>query len=215
MPLAPNQRKRNPPSSPSFCAGRKLGDVEKALGGKALYDDPQGPRRLLRDKVAQTHAPIEISVGHLKRLRRRWQRNRPKGRPRHDPWRRPAASGAAVVRMGPHLSSVGGPLLAHGLDHQGTVAPVVAHLAQAVEAHQHAYPDDDVALLPHRAQTLLRHCQARCFAPLLGIEHLPAFDTHAPPRATLLGQRYQSATLQQCLGQRERVGADAALLPAL
>ena len=214
MPLAPNQRKLNPPSSPSFCAGRKLGDVEKALVWKALYDDPQCPSRLLRDKVAQTHAPIEISVGHLNRLRRRWQLNRPKGRPRHDPCRRPAASGAEVVRMWPHLSYVGVQLFAHWLDQQGTFDPVVAHLTQAVEAHQHAYPDDDFALLHHREQTLLRHFQGLFFAPLLGIEHLTAFDTHEHPLATLLGQSYQSSTLQQFLGQLERVGADAALLPA-
>src|SRR5262249_44205687 len=177
MPLTPNQRKLTLPSSPSLCAGRKLGDIEKALVWKVLHDDPQCPSRLLLDKVAQAHAPIEISIGHLNRLRRQWQLNRPKGRPRHDPCRRPATSGAKVVRMGPHLSYVGVHLFAHWLDQQGAVGPVVAPLTQAVEAHQHAYPDDDFALLHHREQTLLRHFQALFFAPLVGIEHLTAFDT--------------------------------------
>jgi hypothetical protein len=215
MPLAPTQRLLNPPSSLSFCAGRKLGDVEQALVWKALHDDPQCPSRLLLDKIAQAHAPMEISIGHLNRLRRRGQLNRPKGRPRHDPCRRPAASGAEVVRMWPHLSYVGVHLFAHWLEQQGAFGPVVAQLTQAVEAHQHAYPDDDFALLHHREQTLLRHFQALFFAPLLGIEHLTAFDTHEHPLATLLGRSYQSATLCQFLGQLERVGADAALLPAL
>ena len=51
MPLAPTQRKLNPPSSPSFCAGRKLGDVEKAWLWTLLHADPQCPSRLLLDKV--------------------------------------------------------------------------------------------------------------------------------------------------------------------
>ena len=215
MPLTPNQRKLTLPSSPSLCAGRKLGDIEKALVWKVLHDDPQCPSRLLLDKVAQAHAPMEISIGHLNRLRRQWQLNRPKGRPRHDPCRRPATSGAEVVRMWPHLSYVGVHLFAHWLDQQGAFGPVVAQLTQAVEAHQHAYPDDDFALLHHREQTLLRHFQALFFAPLVGIEHLTAFDTHEHPLATLLGRNYHSSTLRQFLGQLERVGAAAALLLAL
>ena len=60
MPLASTQRKLNPPSSPAFCAGRKLGEVEKAWLWTLLYEDPQSPSRLLLDKVAQTHAPLDI-----------------------------------------------------------------------------------------------------------------------------------------------------------
>jgi hypothetical protein len=117
--------------------------------------------------------------------------------------------------MWSHLSYVGVHLFAHWLDQQGAFGPVVAQLTQAVEAHQRAYPEDDFALLHHREQTLLWHFQALFFAPLLGIEHLTAFDTHEHPLATLLGRSYQSSTLHQFLGQLERVGADAALLPAL
>jgi len=40
MPLALTQRKLNSPSSPSFCAGRKLGDVEKAWLWTLLHEDP-------------------------------------------------------------------------------------------------------------------------------------------------------------------------------
>src|SRR5882672_1315114 len=98
MPLAPPQRKLNPPPSPSFCAGRKLGDVEKAIVWNLLQDDPQCPSRLLLDKVTQTHASLDISVRHLNRLRNQWQLNRPKGRPRHTPGLRPTAASAEVVQ---------------------------------------------------------------------------------------------------------------------
>lgn len=215
MPLAPTQRKLNPPSRPSFCAGRKLGDVEKAWLWTLLHEDPQCPRRLLLDKVAQRHAPIAISVRHLNRLRSGWQLKRPQGRPRHAPCRRPAASGAAVVQMRPRLPYGGVHLFAQWLDQQGAFAPVIAQLSQAIEAHQHAHPGDDLALLHHREQTLFRRLQALFFAPLFGIERLPACDTHEHPLATLLGRNDQSSPLQQCLGHLERVGAGEALIPAL
>jgi hypothetical protein len=57
--------------------------------------------------------------------------------------------------------------------------------------------------------------QARLFAPLVGIDRLTAFDTHEHPLQTLLGRRYHRSTLQQFLGQLERIDAAAVLLPAL
>ena len=215
MPLAPSQRKLNPPSSPSFCAGRKLGEIDKALMWKLLHDNPQCPSRLLFDKVAQAHAPLDISVGHLNRLRRRWQLNRPKGRPRHEPSARPAATRAEIVELQPRLPYVGVHLFAHWPDQQGAFDPMVTQLQQAIRAYQHAHPDDDFALLHHREHTLLCRFQALFFAPLLGIERLTALDTHEHPLATLVGRSYQSATLTQFLGQLERIGAHEALLPAL
>ena len=115
----------------------------------------------------------------------------------------------------PRLSCVGVHLFAHGLDQHETFGPVVAQLTQAVEAHKHAHPGDDFALLHHRESTLLRRFQALFFAPLCGIDRLTAFDTHEHPLATLLGRGYHSSTLSQFLGQLERVGAAEVLLPAL
>ena len=215
MTLTPTQHKLNPPSSPSFGAGRKLGDVDKACLWDLLRDDPQCPSRCLLDKVAQTHAPLDISVRHLNRLRHQWQLNRRKGRPRHTPGLRPAAARAAVVQMRPRLPYVGVHLFAHWLDQQGAFEPIVAQLKRAIQAHQQAHPGDDFALLHHRDHTLDRRFQALFFSPLFGIETLTAFDTHEHPLATLLGQSYQSSTLTQFLGQLERVGADEALLPTL
>lgn len=119
MPLAPRQRKLNLPSSPSFCAGQKLGEVDKALVWNVLHDDPQCPSRLLLDQVAQAHAPLDIRVGHLNRLRRQWQLNRPKGRPRHEPAQPPMGVRVESVQIQPRLPYVGVHLLNHWLDQQG------------------------------------------------------------------------------------------------
>ena len=215
MPVALNQPKLNSLSSPSLCAGRKFSDVEKALVFNLLHEEPQCPSRLLLDKIAQSHAPLAISVRHLNRLRRQWQLSRPKGRPRHTPPYRPVAVRSPIVRVQPCLSYVGVHLFAHWLDQQGAFDPIVARLHQAIAAHQAAYPGDDFALLHHRDATLRRRFQALFFAPLFGIDRLTEFDTHEHPLATLLGCSYQSSTLTPFLGQLERIGAHEALLPAL
>jgi len=189
--------------------------MEKALLWTLLHEDPECPSRVLLDKVAQTHAPLPVSIRHLNRVRATWQRNRRQGRPRRLALSAPVSSGAAVAQVTPHLSFVGVHLLAQWLDHHDAFGPVVAPLKQAILAHKHAHPDDDFALLHHREQTLRCRFQALFFAPLLGIETLTAFDTHEHPLPTLLGRGYHSSTLTQFLGQLERVGAAEALRPAL
>jgi hypothetical protein len=215
MPLALGQSNPDVGSSPSFCSGRKLGDIEQALLWSLLQEDPQCPSRLLLDEAARRQRPIAVSLRQLNRWRVQWQLNRRQGRPRQTPYPGPAVSGAAVVRIRPRLSFVGVHLFAHWLDHQAAFDLVVAQLTQAIETHKHTHPDDDFALLHHREQTLRHRFQALFFAPLFGIEHLTEFDTREHPLATLLGHSYQSSTLTQFLGQLERVGADEALVPTL
>ncbi len=119
-----------------------------------------------------------------------------------------------LAQVTPRLSCVGVHVLAHGLDQQHACDPVVAQLTQAVEASKQTHPGDDFALVPHREQTLVRRFQALVFAPLLGIDRLTEFDTREHPLGTLRGRGSHSGTRQQFLGQRERIGAAAALLPA-
>ena len=106
-------------------------------------------------------------------------------------------------------------LFAHGLAQQEAVAPVVACFPQASAAQKSAPPEDHLALLPHRAQTLRRRFAALFFAPLVGLAPLTAFATPEPPLQPRLGRGSPRTTLRQVLGQRERLEAAAALRPAL
>jgi len=110
---------------------------------------------------------------------------------------------------------VGVHLFAHWLDQQGAFDPIVAQVQQAIAAHREAHPNDDLALLHHRDETLRRRFQALFFAPLFGIDRLTECDTHAHPLATMLGRSYQSSTLTPFLGQLERIGAHEVLVPTL
>jgi len=86
MQCALNQRNLAEGSSPSFCAGRKLGVVEQALLWTLLQENPQCPSRVLLDKAAQRQIPIVVSIRHLNRWRAQWQLNRLKGRPGQASW---------------------------------------------------------------------------------------------------------------------------------
>jgi hypothetical protein len=215
MPLALRKPTLTEGASPSFEAGRKLGVVEMALVWQVLHEDPQCPSRVLRDKVAQSPAPLQISVRHLNRWRVKWQLNRCKGRPRRAESGPPRPSYTEVVRVTPRLSFIGVHLFAHWREQQGAFGPVVTQLQQAIQTYKDAHPEEDFALLHHHQQTLLRRFQALFFAPLLGIKMLTGFDTHEHPLPTLVGRGYHSSTLLQFLGQLERVEAAPALLPTL
>ena len=67
MHLAPSTRILDAGSRPPCCAGRKLGDVDKALLWTLLHEDPECPSRVLLDTVTQRQAPIAGSLRHLKR----------------------------------------------------------------------------------------------------------------------------------------------------
>ena len=134
MQLALSQRNLDEGSSPAFCAGRKLGEVEQALVWSLLHEDPSSPSRVLLDQVAPTPRPIAVSMRHRNRWRAPWGLKRGTGRPHQAAGHRPVASGAAVVRVTPHRSFVGVPLLAHGLDQQAAFGPVGAQRQQAIEA---------------------------------------------------------------------------------
>jgi len=215
MYLAPSKEDLAERSRPSFDAGRKLSEIDKALLWQLLNETPECPSRELLAQVAQRQGLVPVSVRHLNRLRVQWLLNRPKGRPRQAASCPPVASGTEVVRITPRLSFVGVHLFAHWLAYQGLLDTVVEQLTQAIEAYKRAHPSADFALLQHREQTLRRRFQALFLAPLFGIDRLTAFDTHEHPLPTLLGQGYHSSTLSQFLGQLERVGAAEALLPAL
>ena len=215
MPVALSKRTLTEDSSPPFEAGRKLGVVEMALVWQVLHEEPPCPSRVVCEKVAQRHVLIAVRVRHLNRLRVKWALNRRKGRPGQTALSRPGCASATLVHVTPHLSCVGVHLFAQWLDQHEGFAPVMARLKQALQAYQHAQPDDDFALGHHREQTLLRRLQALFFAPLLGIETLTGVDTHEHPLQTLLGRGSHSSTRSQFLGPLERIEAAASLMLAL
>ena len=76
-------------------------------------------------------------------------------------------------------------------------------------------PDDSFPLLNHGRETIERRFKALIYAPLFGIGKLTEYDMKEHALETIIGRGYQSSTLNQFLGQLERVEAGEALVPAL
>jgi hypothetical protein len=212
MQLARKHRNLDHVSSPSFCAGRKLGELEQALLWNLLQEAPECPSRVLLDKAVEQHLVITVSIRHLNQWRAAWGLNRGKGRPGQADGYLPVACGAEVVRVMPPVSCVGVHVFAHWLEQHDTFGPVVAQLQEAIAAHKQAHAGDDFALLHHCEVTLKRRFAALFLAPLLGIGRLSEFDSREHPLKTLLGRGYQSSTLHQFLAQLERLEAGKFLL---
>lgn len=200
---------------PLFCEGRKLTGAQKALIWKGLEDNPKIPTRVLLNNIARTHGLINISVSHLNKVRKQWKCSFPKGRPHKaesEPNSRPPGS---LVKIEPHLSHVGVHIFDEWMEQQNRFGPVVENLQSRIKMHIGKNPEDKFPLLGHREETLHARFKALFYAPLFEIGKLSEFDCKEHPLKTLIGRGYQSSTLNQFLGQLERIDAGEWLMPAL
>ncbi len=203
-------------SCPEFCCGKKLSDHQQAQLWSILRDDPTCPSRLVLETLAEQADPLSVSIRHVNRWRRTWGLQRKKGRPRRATTSPPVSSSSGqVVHMTPHLSYVGVHLFAAWLDEEGLCEQLVQLLEVRIHQYRAEYPDAEFPLLHHTHTTLLHRVQAVLYAPLFGIHKLTGYDVIEHPLDTVLGGSYQSSTLNQFLGQLERIDAGDALLPAL
>lgn len=207
-------------SIPSFCPslykGRKLTEFDQSRLWAALNEEPSSPSRHILEKLKKESVfSSAISVRHLNRLRVRWGMSRSKGRPRG---RGAVQTGPAVVTAAEFMYPVtfaGIHLFSAWIESQGGFAEIINILQERIAWYAEVHPEDDFALLHHKAETLLHRFQALFYAPLFGIGKLSEFDVKEHPLRTLIGTTYHSSTLNQFLGQLERIEAGEALMPVL
>lgn len=92
---------------------------------------------------------------------------------------------------------------------------VIMPLKQGIESYKEEHPNADFPLLDHRDETLMLRFKALFYAPLFDIGKLTEFDYKEHALETVIGRGYQSSTLNQFLGQLERIDAADYLMPAL
>ncbi len=218
------QESRSTHRCPVFCDGKKLTGIQQAVLWSVFIKEPDRPTGQVLTELGEEAEPLCISVRHVNRLRAAWGLQRGKGRPRQQ--KKPGCDGrtgpvgertesGGLVRITSSLSYVGVHLFAAWLDEQGVCAQIVLLLSQCIQQYRTDYPDAEFPLLHHHEETLLRRFQALVYAPLFGIGKLTGYDVIEHPLETLVGCSYQGSTLNQFLGQLERVNAGEALLPAL
>jgi hypothetical protein len=200
---------------PAFSGGKKITEIQQAHLWAVLSEDPSCPTSRVFEKMADIDICLLIGVRHVNRLRVQWGLSRGKGRPRGVKSAKGSESGGGLVKLRPHLSFVGIHLFAAWMDNQGVFCHVVRLLQQRIQEYAAEHPGIDFALLHHKDETLLRRFQSLFYGPLFGIGKLTEFDVKEHPLDSLIGGSYQSSTLNQFLGQLERIDAGEALLPAL
>jgi len=200
-------------SCPTFRAGRKVTELQQNRLWAEVNKEPSRPSGHILQDMAGTGTPSTISLRHANRLRAEWGLSRGKGRP-HGP-AKPVQEAGALVKLTPHMPSIGVHLFAAWLESTETMSTVVELLCHRIDRYCEDHPDADFALLDHKKETLVRRFEALFYAPLLGIDKMSELDMKEHALKTLVGVQYHSSTLNQFLGQLERVNADEALLPAL
>lgn len=183
----------------------------------AIKKEPAQPSsHIIRARTETGSAPFGVSLRHVNRLRVEWGLNRKRGRPRIDTKSvQKDVDHGAVVRVNPHVSFIGVHLFAAWMESGDRFGIVVALLMERIEEYRQIHPEADFALLHHKLETVQRRFQALFYAALLGIGKLSELDLKEHPLSTLVGVGYHSSTLNQFLGQLERVDAGEALIHAL
>ena len=199
---------------PPLASGYKLIGAQKDLLWNMLQGDPGISSIELLQRFEAISGRISITVRHLNRLRLSWGLSGRRGRPIGRKKDASSASGE-VVYVEFNLLYVGIHLFADWMEGEGRFVGVIELLLCCVEIYTQEHPEESFPLLNHRVWTLAQRFKALFYAPLFGVKKLSELDLKEHPLQTLIGQDYQTSTLNQFLGHLERVGAGERLMPFL
>ena len=191
-----------------FSDGTKITGYLKMRMFEILTDNPACRTRLLLEQIAEIEGPVPLTVRHVNRLRLEWGFGGKRGRPAK---REPVAEGACrnkdLVEIRPRVSHAGLHLFDVWLETTDALCDTIRVLQETIRIYKEDNPDDSFPLLNHGSETLERRFKALLFASLFGIGKLTEYDIKEHALETIIGRGYQSSTLNQFLGQLERVGS--------
>ncbi len=197
--------------SPSFEDGTKLTAEQKLYLWTLVSADPTVPSSAILEQAVS----INITIRHLNRLRSDWNLSRPKGRPRKPVVDSQSPLLPVPIRQETNLSFIGVHIFSCWAEMQEIFPMVLDLTKQAIDIHTENHPEDSFPLLGHRDDTLLCRFKALFFAPLFGVGKLIEYDVREHALETVIGRGYQSSTLNQYLGQLERINVAPMLMNAL
>jgi hypothetical protein len=202
-------------SATAFSSGRKITSRQKLQVWQMLKNDQQCPTSHLFTKVTEFDGSMDISVRQVNRYRVKWGFNRGKGRPRKSDSFRADNQNKDLVIVRPNVSYVGLHLFDDWLEQQEVFSELIGLLKDVIEKYKIEHPAESFPLLGHKVDTLKYRFKALLYAPLFGIGKLTEYDLKEHALQTIIGRSYQSSTLNQFLGQLERVDVAEALMPSL
>ncbi len=196
---------------PKFRDGTKL-TAEKQV---TLWTQVRANPTLPSCAILKLAGSPDITVRHCNRLRIGWDLSRPKGRPRKSDPESQSENLPAPVRQEENVPYVGVHLFSCYMEMQETLPMILEQLKLAREFHIKENPTDSFPLLDHKDDTLMRRFKALFFAPLFGVGKLIEYDVKEHALRTVIGNGFQSSTLNQFLGHLERIDAAQWLMNAL
>ncbi len=194
-----------------FEDGTKLTAEGKFELWSQIHLYPNAPSRQILEEASQPR----ITIRHLNRLRNSWGISRTKGRPKKPMAEQSSSDVPVPIKLNANLSFIGVHIFACWVEMQGLFPTVLELLKEAILLHMVNHPQDSFPLLNHQDETLLARFRALFFAPLFGVQKLIEYDVREHALETVIGRSYQSSTLNQFLGQLERIDAAPVLKNAL
>lgn len=195
--------------APDLTRGRSLDAIKTALLWELCSEDTNRTSHEVLSLARQKSGDFALSVRHLNRLRKAWSLNRPKGRPNRK------KSHEAVSRFNTFTSCVGLHVFDHWLEQKGVFGSLYPLFQEAIISYTREHPGASFPLLFHRKSTFLLRFKALLYASLFGVEKLREYDRTEHALETVVGRNYQSSTLNQFLGQLEKIDAASFLMPML
>ncbi len=203
---------RNFDSSPEeFSCGRKITGDQKAMLHKLIKNNPTCSSSKVSEMAQSTCGYISITIRHINRFRVEWGLSRGKGRPSKSDLNN---NDNNLLPCKPQ-SHIGTKIFDDWMEQEGAFSEINILLKESIQIHQTEHPEDSFPLLRHKDITILRMFKALFYAPLYDIGKLTEYDIKEHALETIISRGYQSSTLNQFLGQLERIDAGKALIPSL
>jgi len=202
-------------SSTIFVDGRKISADQKIKIWAFLQEDPECPTRSLIEQLNIIEVSIEISIRQVNRYREEWGFNGKPGRPKKDDLVENESHNQEIILYKPHIDSIGVKIFDEWLEQQNMFSKIIELMREAIGDYKDNHPLENFPLLHHTEQTLTCRFKALFYAPLFGIGKLTEFDIKEHGLETVIEKNYQSSTLNQFLGQLERVNVAQSIMPAL
>ena len=205
MPATAKEYNSASKNSPPFHNGYKLSFEIQAELWQILQLDLEVPTRVLQALLFPNTEQATVTVRQLNRVRKKWRVSRKRGRPfsKIESGHKPAE----VIQFKPIVSAIGLQIFSIWLELQPMWETIAGELSEQIASYRQAHPEADFPLLHHSNETLIKRFKALFFAPLLGIKRLIQYDRCQHPLKSIIGRSYQSSTLNQYLGQLDRIGA--------
>ena len=205
MPATAQQYHSASDNSPLFHNGYKLSLESQAEFWQILQLDHDAPTRALQVLLFPRTNQVPVSIRQLNRVRKKWGISCKRGRPLSQ-----IASGhkpAEVIQFKPIVPAIGLQIFSIWLESQPLWETIARELSEQIASYRQAHPEADFPLLYHTNETLIKRFKALFFAPLLDIKRLIEYDRRQHALKSIIGRSYQSSTLNQHLGQLDRIGA--------